>query len=186
MRGAATLAPPTTQQRHRAVPRRHYAAAADGTLPDPIRSRDVVRFEDADTGEQLFGTRVKGARSKALPVGRAPGSPNLVHVGEERRIRRLLPPLEPPAVFCIGLNYHKHAEETGLEVPKYPGECRLSVCTRRTLHGTAPLFSDARTRARRDAWSTTDALSPRRSHGPTHCASTCSGLPQANVVPRRR
>ena len=26
----------------------------------------------------------------------------------------------PPAIFCIGLNYRLHAEETGLEIPKYP------------------------------------------------------------------
>ncbi|MCK5311230.1 MAG: fumarylacetoacetate hydrolase family protein [Desulfobacteraceae bacterium] len=26
----------------------------------------------------------------------------------------------PPAVFCIGLNYRMHAEETGFEIPQYP------------------------------------------------------------------
>jgi 2-keto-4-pentenoate hydratase/2-oxohepta-3-ene-1,7-dioic acid hydratase in catechol pathway len=32
----------------------------------------------------------------------------------------LLAPLEPTAVFCIGLNYRRHAEETKAEIPKYP------------------------------------------------------------------
>ncbi len=32
----------------------------------------------------------------------------------------LLAPLEPSVVFCIGLNYRRHAEETKAEIPKYP------------------------------------------------------------------
>lgn len=32
----------------------------------------------------------------------------------------LLAPLEPTVVFCIGLNYRRHAEETKAEIPKYP------------------------------------------------------------------
>lgn len=33
---------------------------------------------------------------------------------------RLLAPLAPAAVFCIGLNYRKHAEETRAPIPEYP------------------------------------------------------------------
>ena len=32
----------------------------------------------------------------------------------------LLAPLDPAVVFCIGLNYRRHAEETKAEIPKYP------------------------------------------------------------------
>ncbi len=32
----------------------------------------------------------------------------------------LLAPVVPPAIYCIGLNYLKHAEETGKELPKHP------------------------------------------------------------------
>lgn len=32
----------------------------------------------------------------------------------------LLAPLEPTVVFCVGLNYRRHAEETKAEIPKYP------------------------------------------------------------------
>ena len=35
-------------------------------------------------------------------------------------VKRWLPPVEPVAIFCIGLNYRKHAEEAGLPVPEYP------------------------------------------------------------------
>lgn len=31
-----------------------------------------------------------------------------------------LPPVEPPAIICIGLNYKSHAEETNKPIPKYP------------------------------------------------------------------
>ena len=32
----------------------------------------------------------------------------------------MLAPLEPTVVFCVGLNYRRHAEETKAEIPKYP------------------------------------------------------------------
>ena len=33
---------------------------------------------------------------------------------------RLLAPLQPTTIFCIGLNYRKHAEESNAPIPKYP------------------------------------------------------------------
>ena len=33
---------------------------------------------------------------------------------------KILPPLLPPVIFCIGLNYRLHAEETGSDLPEYP------------------------------------------------------------------
>ncbi len=35
-------------------------------------------------------------------------------------LKKYLPPVEPPAVFCIGLNYRDHAGETGMAPPEYP------------------------------------------------------------------
>ncbi len=35
-------------------------------------------------------------------------------------VSRLLAPLEPTSIICIGLNYRKHAEETGAKFPEYP------------------------------------------------------------------
>jgi 2-keto-4-pentenoate hydratase/2-oxohepta-3-ene-1,7-dioic acid hydratase in catechol pathway len=32
----------------------------------------------------------------------------------------LLPPIEPKTIYGIGLNYRKHAEETGAKIPDYP------------------------------------------------------------------
>ncbi len=33
---------------------------------------------------------------------------------------KLLPPVEPPNIICLGLNYRGHAEETGLPLPPEP------------------------------------------------------------------
>jgi 2-keto-4-pentenoate hydratase/2-oxohepta-3-ene-1,7-dioic acid hydratase in catechol pathway len=33
---------------------------------------------------------------------------------------KLLPPVDPPNIICLGLNYRKHAEETGLALPSEP------------------------------------------------------------------
>jgi 2-keto-4-pentenoate hydratase/2-oxohepta-3-ene-1,7-dioic acid hydratase in catechol pathway len=33
---------------------------------------------------------------------------------------RLLSPVDPPNIICIGLNYRKHAEETGIAIPSEP------------------------------------------------------------------
>lgn len=40
--------------------------------------------------------------------------------GRTRRATRLLAPLDPPAVYAIGLNYRDHAAETGAPIPEYP------------------------------------------------------------------
>jgi len=42
-------------------------------------------------------------------------------VTEERaEVAKLLAPIDPRAIFCIGLNYRKHAEETGATIPEVP------------------------------------------------------------------
>lgn len=40
--------------------------------------------------------------------------------GEEARVGRLLAPVQPAAIFCIGLNYRRHAAETGAALPEWP------------------------------------------------------------------
>ena len=44
----------------------------------------------------------------------------LKETGKQADVKKILTPLEPTAILCIGLNYHQHAAETGLKVPKYP------------------------------------------------------------------
>ena len=40
--------------------------------------------------------------------------------GVHADVVKLLAPLEPAALFCIGLNYKRHAEETGGRAPEFP------------------------------------------------------------------
>jgi len=40
--------------------------------------------------------------------------------GSAAEIAKVLAPVAPPAIYCTGLNYHKHAEETGLRIPQFP------------------------------------------------------------------
>ena len=40
--------------------------------------------------------------------------------GEAVKIGKLLAPIQPTAIFCIGLNYRKHAEESNAPIPQYP------------------------------------------------------------------
>ncbi|MFC1798539.1 fumarylacetoacetate hydrolase family protein [Thermodesulfobacteriota bacterium] len=44
----------------------------------------------------------------------------LQDTGPQVRVKKILAPLDPRALLCIGLNYHEHAGETGFELPKYP------------------------------------------------------------------
>src|SRR6267142_177521 len=39
---------------------------------------------------------------------------------ETAHIARLLAPVVPTGIICIGLNYRRHAEETGAKFPDYP------------------------------------------------------------------
>jgi 2-keto-4-pentenoate hydratase/2-oxohepta-3-ene-1,7-dioic acid hydratase in catechol pathway len=50
---------------------------------------------------------------------------------EPLAVDKVLAPVDPPNVICIGLNYKKHAEESKLEVPKAPlvfMKATTSVC----------------------------------------------------------
>ena len=46
---------------------------------------------------------------------------NSFHVTTEKvAVKKLLAPVQPTSIICIGLNYRKHAEETGAKFPEYP------------------------------------------------------------------
>ena len=40
--------------------------------------------------------------------------------GQKVDVARLLAPIQPNAIICIGLNYRHHAQETGAKIPEYP------------------------------------------------------------------
>ena len=53
---------------------------------------------------------------------RCTGSPctGLYPTGEQVQAHSWLPPVEPAAILCIGLNYRHHAEECGNPIPDFP------------------------------------------------------------------
>jgi len=42
------------------------------------------------------------------------------NTGKRKSVKKILTPILPSVIFCIGLNYRLHAKETGKELPKYP------------------------------------------------------------------
>ncbi len=62
------------------------------------------RLHADDSVERLSGT---------LPTG-------LTSTGQNEKPVQLLAPIDPPIVYCIGLNYRRHAEESGAKIPDYP------------------------------------------------------------------
>ena len=42
------------------------------------------------------------------------------NTGKRKRVEKILMPVLPRVILCIGLNYKLHARETGLDLPKYP------------------------------------------------------------------
>ena len=45
---------------------------------------------------------------------------NYKEINETVTFKKILTPIEPSAILCIGLNYRKHAEEGGAEIPQHP------------------------------------------------------------------
>lgn len=76
----------------------------------------LIRFVDG-AGESRYGEDLGGGRARAL-VGELFG--RLEPAGGEVAVGRLLSPLLPTNVFCIGLNYREHAIEGGQAIPEKP------------------------------------------------------------------
>ncbi|MFH0974765.1 MAG: fumarylacetoacetate hydrolase family protein [Spirochaetota bacterium] len=47
-------------------------------------------------------------------------SGDMKDTGKIVRVKKLLAPILPPVILCIGLNYKEHAGETGFKLPEYP------------------------------------------------------------------
>ena len=76
----------------------------------------IVRFETSDS-EVLYGEDQDNGLTQVLE-----GDPftGFSLTGRTVTIERRLAPIEPVNIFCIGLNYRAHAEETGAPLPESP------------------------------------------------------------------
>ncbi len=76
----------------------------------------IIRFLD-DKNNICYGHNYKNGYADLLSgelLGR------LVDTGSKIQVKKLLAPVLPPAILCIGLNYIAHAGETGFKLPEYP------------------------------------------------------------------
>lgn len=81
----------------------------------------LVRFLDP-RGRTTFGARQTDGSVHRLvesPFGSEPPPEHRLE-DDPVEVERLLAPVDPPAVLGIGLNYRRHAEESGATVPDYP------------------------------------------------------------------
>jgi 2-keto-4-pentenoate hydratase/2-oxohepta-3-ene-1,7-dioic acid hydratase in catechol pathway len=76
----------------------------------------IARFIDK-SGRECYGKPVGEGKAALLEGDIYKG---LQETGVEVEMSKVLAPVAPPVIIGIGLNYHRHAEETGLKVPTYP------------------------------------------------------------------
>lgn len=81
------------------------------------RSKAFARFQDA-SGSVSYGIE-HGDGSVTYATG-DPFAGSLKDTGKAAVVQKLLSPVVPPIIVCIGLNYRKHADELKLPYPKNP------------------------------------------------------------------
>lgn len=76
----------------------------------------IIRFIDPN-GETHHGID-RGNGSAELLAGDPLGG--VQSTGKPATISKLLCPIDPRAIICIGLNYREHAKETGADIARFP------------------------------------------------------------------
>lgn len=76
----------------------------------------IIRYRDK-AGNMGYASRETDGSAVKLE-GTLYGGLSPTH--EKVEVSRLLAPVEPTSIICIGLNYRRHAEETGAKIPEYP------------------------------------------------------------------
>jgi 2-keto-4-pentenoate hydratase/2-oxohepta-3-ene-1,7-dioic acid hydratase in catechol pathway len=76
----------------------------------------IIRYQDPQ-GQILYGARQPGGGTVRL-TGDIYSELQATH--EPAQIAKLLAPIAPTAILCIGLNYKRHAAESNLPAPQFP------------------------------------------------------------------
>lgn len=76
----------------------------------------IIRFRDPNGAVHFAAEQVDG--TALLIDGDIFGDFKVTT--KQADISKLLAPVEPSVILCAGLNYRRHAEETGAKIPKYP------------------------------------------------------------------
>ncbi len=76
----------------------------------------IIRYENSNGNVQHAAEQPDGShlRIEGTPLG-------AFQVTREKAVvRKILAPVAPPMIWCIGQNYRRHIQEVGMEVPEYP------------------------------------------------------------------
>src|SRR5882672_6699708 len=76
----------------------------------------IVRYQDRQGSISYAAQQEDGVALKLR--GDIYATPTVT--SEKAEIARLLAPIAPAGIICIGLNYRRHAEETGAKFPEFP------------------------------------------------------------------
>src|SRR5260370_30298774 len=100
--------------------RRSQSSAARDLLPRPTSTSyspmRIIRYL-AQEGDIRFAAEQSGGRCFDI---RGDIFQTFEVTGHESNMVKSLAPIEPRVILCIGLNYRKHAEETGARIPEWP------------------------------------------------------------------
>eukprot|EP00440_Ansanella_granifera_P038832 gb/GFBE01042135.1/.p1 GENE.gb/GFBE01042135.1/~~gb/GFBE01042135.1/.p1 ORF type:complete len:291 (+),score=66.06 gb/GFBE01042135.1/:1-873(+) len=102
----------------------------------------VCRFQD-ERGRVLLGQPSAYAADTGAPIevqllANQDLLGDLTLVEELVPVKKLLAPLDPVAIICIGLNYAKHAAESGMKVPSNPVVFMKTIST--LQHPFEPIY----------------------------------------------
>jgi 2-keto-4-pentenoate hydratase/2-oxohepta-3-ene-1,7-dioic acid hydratase in catechol pathway len=92
-------------------------SAASAAAPPGGANPPIIRFI-SDDGQEYFGAFTDGTEQDCYIATR--GRSGLRLSTETRKVDIILAPVDPPAVYCIGLNYADHAAEVKAEPPRFP------------------------------------------------------------------
>lgn len=76
----------------------------------------IIRYQDSAGAIHLGALRPDGSAEHLEGALFGP----LSRTGETAAVARLLAPVQPVQILCIGLNYRHHAAETGAKIPERP------------------------------------------------------------------
>ncbi len=76
----------------------------------------IIRYED-NKGHINYAARQPDGSALRLN-GYLFASPHIT--SEKAQVAKLLAPIQPTSIICIGLNYTRHAQETGAKIPEFP------------------------------------------------------------------
>jgi 2-keto-4-pentenoate hydratase/2-oxohepta-3-ene-1,7-dioic acid hydratase in catechol pathway len=78
----------------------------------------IIRYQDSSGKIHLAAEQDDGSYRRI--EGELFGKGKLRVTREKAKIKKILAPVIPPMVWCIGQNYGQHAKEVGMPVPEYP------------------------------------------------------------------